>query len=112
MDLARGFWCIGQGGKDWEDQDSERAPPFGRPPLPPHTTITNTHKLPHSQTPGPRAVQRRLVPRISRAMRSGAGPRRGLREREAVVLLRASLDPEALLEAGKLREFYDTLLVC
>jgi hypothetical protein len=48
-----------------------------------------------------------LVPRITRAM--GAGGRSPLREREAVLLLRASLDPDALLEGGRLREFLASL---
>lgn len=42
---------------------------------------------------------------------SGGSGTGGLRDRDAVVLLRASLDPEALLDAGRLAEFYDTLLV-
>jgi hypothetical protein len=50
-----------------------------------------------------------LVPRIARAMGAGGGGRSPLREREAVLLLRASLDPDALLEAGRLREFLSAL---
>jgi hypothetical protein len=48
-----------------------------------------------------------IVPRISRAM--NAGGRSALREREAVVLLRSSLDPAALLDHGCLLDFFSSL---
>lgn len=72
--------------------------------------VSSVLTVPHLSCLHAAHVQMRLVPRIARVMRAG-NARTGLREREAVVLLRASLDPDALLEAGRLAEFHDTLLV-
>ena len=59
----------------------------------------------------PRAcMQLALVPRLAQAMGSG-GPS-VLREREAVALLRAALEPDALLNAQQLSSFHSALQVC
>ena len=73
---------------------------------PPAPLLNSTHNPPRLPA-HPATAQLSLMPRIGRALAQGG--RQALREREAVALLRAGVDPETLLNTQQLAQFLRAL---